>query len=133
MFEQENTAVNDAYRNLMAAVVYQACSDYASVLRAAKKDKTIKPHCKPSYRFLINNPYCDILDIDGKALVKQMDENFKKYGKAMMSEKQWDMIAKFGKLVSDAEYEKALKKEEKEKKKKKKTFFDEVEEDISKG
>ncbi len=111
MVSEETISVNESYRNLMAAIVQQACSDYAGVLVDSKTNKLLKPHTTSSYKFLMDNPYCEILDIDGPSLVKKMEQNFKKYGKAIPKDQEWEMINKLGKIVSYSEWNKMKGKE----------------------
>ena len=113
MVSEETISVNEAYRNLMTAIVQQACNDYAGVLANSKTDKIINPHNTPSYKFLMDNPYCEILDIDGPSLVKKMERNFKKYGKAIPKDQEWEMINKLGKIVSYSKWNKMKGKENK--------------------
>lgn len=92
-----DVAVNDNYRHLMCAIVLQACQDYSKILKKSKYDKNLRPHNTSVYRFILDNPYCEVLDIDGKRLIHKMEDNFKKYGKGVLTDREWDEIAKIDK------------------------------------
>jgi hypothetical protein len=76
-------ATEENYKDLMYAIIYQACYDYAGPDRDPY-------HELPATRFLLDpeNLYCAYLGIDGKALVNQMDKNYYKYGKTLLSSKE---------------------------------------------
>lgn len=94
--------LNENYRDLVSAVIEQACRDYANALRAYKLDeeKSINPKATSSYRFLMDpdNPYCKILEIDGVSLAHKIEKNFKLYGKGIPTDVEWDNIRKFGNI-----------------------------------
>jgi len=91
-FEKEE--LNERYMDLVGAVVYQACYDYARVLKA--KDPHHPPERCSAYKFLMDpdNMYLDALGIDGDCLVNKIKKNQKMYGNGMPKEPEWAKIRK---------------------------------------
>lgn len=100
-------ATQENYENLMYAIIYQACCDYAGPDRDPNYEK-------PAARFLLDpeNPYCAYLGIDGKRLIKQMNKNYYKYGKTLLSPTDLDELKKYGRILSPEE-RKLVKKQKK--------------------
>lgn len=99
MMPQDSMDLNENYRELMVAVIAAALRDYAMVLKECKMHRT-DPHRKPVYKFLTDpkNAYANCLEIDLKTCVETMEENFKKYGKAMMVTDEWNEVEKVRRL-----------------------------------
>lgn len=89
------------YKNLVVAIIWQACRDYGCLLRALKKhgqeglkQAEIKFGSKAAieYFFNSNGPYFSYAEIDGPTLLKQMRKNFKLYNRTVLSDEDWDKV-----------------------------------------
>ena len=103
-------ATKDNYENLMWAVIYQACQDYCGPDNDSEWNKGV-------LKFLLDpeNPYLAHLQCNGKDLVKKMNENYRTYGKCMLSPTDLEELKDFGRILSPQERQLIRKSKKKRK------------------
>lgn len=74
---------NEAAKELAVAIVDQACSDYEYILKNGNIGERRVGQTKVSLEkfFNDNGVYFEHLNINGPKILRQMKENFSKYGK----------------------------------------------------
>lgn len=102
----------EEYKNLATAIVTQACRDYEDVLRFfkrnAKKIETLwnshafmavvqeKERTKKEIEHFFHDQWFEMLvsgKYDGESFLKQMNDNFTKYGKCLFSDTDLQLMA----------------------------------------
>ena len=85
-----DSSINEAYANLANAIILSACKDYVGVIKDRKHRARVGKKQKPEDRYPVcrffNSDWFDTLcrsTLNGKELMKQLEDNFRKYGKTI--------------------------------------------------
>ena len=85
------------YQMLATAIIEQACKDYAANVKYRMVHGK-KPGISDGRWFtkFVKSQWFDLLSnhMDGMALKKKIENNVKKYGKGLLTEHDWDLVAK---------------------------------------
>lgn len=108
----EDTGINrENYETLSTAIIMQAIIDLENGLTLNKtlkgrkprnkREKTIRYIADDAERFFLSQYFVELSrsdDMDGRAILKECKDNFRKYGKCVLSTDDWDKI-KRGELL----------------------------------